>query len=138
MSLKKGSLGMLYLFTSSASGPAMGMHTVERLRTRSGGVLSFDEGAIYPLLHEYERRGLVHGYWENLATSRSFLLGGAVEHAWRRGGRTEGATPARLSPHRPGCGCPQHERLRVAKRSPAAIGRVLGGVDGVLDPGWRR
>lgn len=61
--LKKGSLGMLLLHLLRDQ-PDYGYQLCERLRTRSGGVLGFDEGAIYPLLHDYEQRGLVVGYWE--------------------------------------------------------------------------
>ena len=63
--LKKGSLGMLLLHLLRER-PSYGYELSERLRTRSGGTLSFDEGAIYPLLHAYERRGLVIGFWETI------------------------------------------------------------------------
>ena len=61
--LKKGSLGMLLLQLLSEK-PSYGYELGERLRARSDGALQFDEGAIYPLLHDYARRGLVSSYWE--------------------------------------------------------------------------
>ncbi|MGH2485545.1 MAG: PadR family transcriptional regulator [Ktedonobacterales bacterium] len=63
--LKKGSLGMLALYLLRER-PSYGYEICERLRVRSGGTLSFDEGAIYPLLHEYARRGLVISYLDSV------------------------------------------------------------------------
>jgi DNA-binding PadR family transcriptional regulator len=130
--LKKGSLGMLllHLLREQAS---YGYELSERLRTRSGGTLSFDEGAIYPLLHEYERRGLVLGYWES--SGEPLPPGGTA-------GMSAGGESARKGPRR------RYYRLTdrgVAALSTSvaewhsfaeAIGRVLGGEDVVLDPGW--
>lgn len=62
--LKKGSLGMLLLHLLRER-PSYGYELCERLRARSGGDLSFEDGAIYPLLHEFERQGVVEGYWES-------------------------------------------------------------------------
>lgn len=62
--LKKGSLGMLLLHLLRER-PSYGYELCERLRARSGGTLSFEDGAIYPLLHEFERQGVVEGYWES-------------------------------------------------------------------------
>jgi DNA-binding PadR family transcriptional regulator len=130
--LKKGSLGML-LLQLLRERPSYGYELCERLRTRSGGILSFDEGAIYPLLHAYERRGLVSGYWES---SDEPLVPG------RPSGLSGGGESARKGPRR--------RYYRLTDRGVAAlrtsvsewqtfaeaIGRVLSGEDGVLDPGW--
>ena len=129
--LKKGSLGMLLLQLLHER-PSYGYELSERLRTRSGGVLSFDEGAIYPLLHAYERRGLVRGYWESgdeplVPDGPAGLLGG-VESA-RKGPRrryyrlTDRGVAAL--------------RMNVAEWQTfaEAMGRVLGGEDSVLEPG---
>jgi DNA-binding PadR family transcriptional regulator len=130
--LKKGSLGML-LLQLLRERPSYGYELSEQLRTRSGGVLSFDEGAIYPLLHAYERRGLVLGYWER--GDEPVLLGETA-------GVPDGVESARKGPRR------RYYRLTdrgVAALSTSvvewqtfaeAIGRVLGGEDAVLDPGW--
>jgi len=130
--LKKGSLGML-LLQLLRERPSYGYELSEQLRTRSGGVLSFDEGAIYPLLHAYERRGLVLGYWER--GDEEVLPAGTS-------GMSEGSESSRKGPRR------RYYRLTdrgVAALSTSvaewqsfaeAIGRVLGGEDAALDPGW--
>jgi DNA-binding PadR family transcriptional regulator len=61
--LKKGSLGMLVL-TLLRERPSYGYALCERLRDRTAGLLTFEDGAIYPLLHDYERQGFIEGYWE--------------------------------------------------------------------------
>lgn len=129
--LKKGSLGMLLLHLLRER-PSYGYELSERLRTRSGGTLSFDEGAIYPLLHEYERRGLVTGFWETSDEQR--LAGGTA-------GTLGGPESSRKGPRR--------RYYRLTDRGAAilstsvaewntfaqAIGRVLAGEDGLLDLG---
>jgi PadR family transcriptional regulator, regulatory protein PadR len=129
--LKKGSLGMLLLHLLRER-PSYGYELSERLRTRSGGTLSFDEGAIYPLLHEYERRGLVIGFWET--SDEQPLAGGTA------------GTPGVPASSRKG---PRRRYYRLTDRGAAvlstsvaewqtfadAIGRVLAGEDGVLDLG---
>jgi len=135
--LKKGSLGMLLLHLLRER-PSYGYELCERLRTRSGGVLSFDEGAIYPLLHAYERRGLVLGYWES--SDEQPLPGGTGETP----GVPDGGDSSRKGPRR--------RYYRLTDRGLAAlsthvaewhsfaeaIGRVLGGEDNGLDLGWSR
>jgi PadR family transcriptional regulator PadR len=130
--LKKGSLGML-LLQLLRERPSYGYELSERLRTRTGGILSFDEGAIYPLLHAYERRGLVTGYWES---GDELLLPDGLS------GLPGGGESARKGPRR------RYYRLTdrgVAALSMSvaewqtfaeAIGRVLGGEDVVVDLGW--
>jgi PadR family transcriptional regulator PadR len=61
--LKKGSLSLLLLRLLSER-PSYGYELCERLRQRSEGALSFEDGAIYPLLHEFERQQWIEGYWE--------------------------------------------------------------------------
>jgi PadR family transcriptional regulator PadR len=128
--LKKGSLGML-LLQLLRERPSYGYELCERLRTESHGTLSFDEGAMYPLLHEYERRGLVTGYWES--SGEPPPLGGNAE--------TEG------TPESPRKG-PRRRYYRLTDRGSAAlqtsvaewqlfaeaVGRVLAGEGGALDP----
>jgi DNA-binding PadR family transcriptional regulator len=62
--LKKGSLGMLALQLLHEH-PDYGYQLCVRLRERSAGAISFEDAAVYPLLHDYERRGLLDGYWES-------------------------------------------------------------------------
>src|SRR5215469_11533430 len=61
---KKGSLGMLVLHLLYER-PSYGYELCERLRERSAGTLTFEDGAVYPLLHALERDGLAEGYWES-------------------------------------------------------------------------
>src|SRR5271165_7161779 len=102
--LKKGALGMLVLHLLQKQ-PSYGYLLCERLRAESGGTLSFDEGAIYPLLHEYERRGLVAGYWES----------GDEETSLGRGETTE-APPG--SPRKG----PRRRYYRLTERGVQALG----------------
>jgi PadR family transcriptional regulator len=62
--MKKGSLGLLTLHLLYER-PSYGYELCERLRERAGGELSFEDAAIYPLLHTYERENIVEGYWES-------------------------------------------------------------------------
>lgn len=48
-----------------ADGPVHGYGAVERIRDRSGGVLDFPSGTVYPALKRLERRGLIEGEWES-------------------------------------------------------------------------
>lgn len=60
---KKGSLAMLVLHLLYER-PSYGYELCERVRERSEGTLTFEDGAVYPLLHTLERDGLAEGYWE--------------------------------------------------------------------------
>jgi len=61
--LKKGSLGLLVLQMLYEQ-PSYGWAICQRLHERSAGALTFEDSAIYPLLHAFERDGLAEGYWE--------------------------------------------------------------------------
>lgn len=61
--MKKGSLGLLILHLLHER-PSYGYELTERLRERSQGDLSFEDAAVYPLLHAFERDQLVEGVWE--------------------------------------------------------------------------
>ncbi|HZC79986.1 MAG TPA: helix-turn-helix transcriptional regulator, partial [Ktedonobacterales bacterium] len=82
--LKKGSLGLLVLHLLFEQ-PSYGYELCERLRERSAGTLSFEDGAVYPLLHAFERDGLAEGYWEGAESGD---------------GAAAGAAPARRGPRR--------------------------------------
>ncbi len=66
--MKKGSLGLLILHLLHER-PSYGYELTERLRERSQGELTFEDAAVYPLLHAYERDQLVEGVWEQDDTS---------------------------------------------------------------------
>src|SRR5215469_2227180 len=108
---KKGSLSLLVL-QQLYEGPSYGWDICERLRERSQGTLSFEDGAVYPLLHALERDGLAEGYWET-ETSEG-------ENAARKGARRR---YYRLTPK-------GRAALRAALQDWSAftnaVGRVLG------------
>jgi PadR family transcriptional regulator PadR len=104
---KKGSLSLLVLHQLYER-PSYGWEICEQLRERSDSTLSFEDGAIYPLLHALERDGLAEGYWET------------TEDANRKGARRRyyRLTPKGL------------QELRAALQEwtqfTSAMGRVLG------------
>ena len=57
----KGSLPLLILNTL-ARGASYGYQIAKEIRTRSGEVLAFQEGTLYPMLHKLEKDGLIEGY----------------------------------------------------------------------------
>ena len=54
----KGSLPALILRTLS-NGPSYGYRIAQEIKQRSSGVLDFEEGTLYPTLHNLELKGLV-------------------------------------------------------------------------------
>jgi PadR family transcriptional regulator len=116
--LKKGSLSLLLLRLLSER-PSYGYELCERLRQRSDGALSFEDGAIYPLLHEFERQQWIEGYWETAAE------GGEDGESERRGPRRR---YYRLTPR-------GHEALRTAladwQTFTTAVARILA-ADGAV------
>ncbi|ARU93754.1 PadR family transcriptional regulator [Tatumella citrea] len=51
-------------------GPCHGYSLIELIRQLSGGVLSFQEGTVYPLLHRMEMKGSIQSEWEIPTTGR--------------------------------------------------------------------
>jgi PadR family transcriptional regulator PadR len=64
-----GTLDILILRTVSAS-PLHGYAIGKALRDGSEGVLSVEEGALYPALHRLERKGLLEAEWGRTETGR--------------------------------------------------------------------
>jgi transcriptional regulator len=58
----KSQLELLLLATLERE-PAHGYQIVEDLKERSGGVLDFPEGSVYPALYRLERGGLITSRW---------------------------------------------------------------------------
>lgn len=81
--LKKGSLGLLLLHLLQAR-PGYGYELCERLRNQSGGMLTFEDGAIYPLLHAFERQGWVEAFWEEGSRSELALSAESARRGPRR------------------------------------------------------
>ena len=61
--LRKGSTALLVMHVL-ADEPMYGFQLVEALRARTGGVLDFAEGMLYPMLHKLERAGLLAAEWQ--------------------------------------------------------------------------
>ena len=64
--LRKGSTALLLLHLL-ADRPMYGFELAEALRDRTGGVLDFAEGMLYPMLHKLERTGLLTAEWRSSA-----------------------------------------------------------------------
>ena len=60
--LRKGSTALLVLHLL-AEEPMYGFQLTDALRARTGGVLAFAEGMLYPMLHKLERAGLLVAEW---------------------------------------------------------------------------
>src|SRR2546423_15279298 len=60
---RKGSTALLVLHVL-ADEPMYGFQLVEALRARTGGVLDFAEGMLYPMLHKLERAELLAAEWQ--------------------------------------------------------------------------
>ncbi len=64
-----GTLDILILRTLETA-PLHGYGVGKALRDRSGGVLSVEEGALYPALHRLEGKGLLEAEWGKTDTGR--------------------------------------------------------------------
>ena len=67
--LFRGTLDMLILRTLQA-GPAHGFAIVQRIASRSDGVLLVEEGSLYPALRRLEDRGLIAFAWATTSNYR--------------------------------------------------------------------
>ena len=47
-----------------AGEPMHGYRMIQELEERSRGIFAFNEGLIYPRLHQMEHDGLLHSHWE--------------------------------------------------------------------------
>ena len=67
--LVQGTLDVLILRTLSLE-PLHGLAVAQRLRARSGDVLSVSRGSLYPALHKLEQQGLLRGEWRLAETGK--------------------------------------------------------------------
>lgn len=67
--LLRGTLDLL-LLCLLARGPDHGYALARSLEARSGGVLSVEEGALYPALQRLRRAGMVEASWRTGPTGR--------------------------------------------------------------------
>jgi transcriptional regulator len=64
-----GTLDILILHTVRGA-PLHGYAIGKAIRDRSEGILSVEEGALYPALHRLERKGLLESAWGKTETGR--------------------------------------------------------------------
>lgn len=85
-----GTLDILILRTLQAA-PLHGYAIGRSIREGSEGVLSVEEGALYPALHRLQRRGLLEAEWGRTDTGRRakfyHLTDEGVEHLSREAAR---------------------------------------------------
>jgi len=63
--MRKGTTTVIVLSLLQELGRAMhGYEIIRELETRSQGYFRFQEGLVYPRLHEMERQGLLRAEWE--------------------------------------------------------------------------
>ena len=67
--LKRGSAEMLILSLVEEQ-PRHGYELLKLLEERSGGVLTFHIGSVYPILFRLDRRGWIRGEWQGEKGSR--------------------------------------------------------------------
>lgn len=108
--LLKGNTPTLIL-TVLADGPQHGYAIASEIQKRSGDVLKFKHGTLYPALHALELDGLIVGAWEHGGSDRP-----------RRVYRISEAGSAELA-----------KRLKAWREFSSAIESVIGGkLDGQL------
>jgi PadR family transcriptional regulator len=67
--IKRGSAELAVLAVL-AEAPLHGYEIAKRIRQNTGGVITFDVAALYPVLYSMESRGWVDAYWEETPGGR--------------------------------------------------------------------
>jgi PadR family transcriptional regulator PadR len=67
--IKRGSAELAVLAVL-AEGPLHGYEIAKRIREHTGGVVTFDVAALYPVLYSMETRGWVQAHWEETPSGR--------------------------------------------------------------------
>lgn len=67
-----------------AEGPQHGYGIIQAIKERSGSLVEFTEGTIYPLLHALEREALLSAEWESLALGKRRKLYALTERGRAR------------------------------------------------------
>src|SRR5512139_1453152 len=63
--MRKGTTTVILLnLLAEVDRPMYGYEIIQELEARSEGYFRFNEGLIYPRLHELERQGLLHSEWQ--------------------------------------------------------------------------
>jgi PadR family transcriptional regulator, regulatory protein PadR len=58
-------LNVILILAALRTGPKHGYQIAVDIEELSGGYFSFTFGTLYPILHQLEKEGLVHGEWES-------------------------------------------------------------------------
>ena len=83
--MRKGTTTLAILkLLADVGEPMHGYQLIRELEARSGGLLQFKEGLIYPRLHQMEREGLLEGRWEGAPGTRRRKLYAITEKGLRR------------------------------------------------------
>ena len=83
--MRKGTTTLAILkLLADVGEPMHGYQLIRELEARSGGLLQFKEGLIYPRLHQMEREGLLEGRWEGKPGTRRRKLYAITEKGLRR------------------------------------------------------
>ena len=67
--IKRGSAELAVL-SVLAQAPLHGYEIAKRIREDTGGMVTFDVAALYPILYSMETKGWVEGYWEESGSGR--------------------------------------------------------------------
>lgn len=91
--LVKGSIVILILNMLERE-PMYGYKLIKEIEQHSGGVFSFKEGTLYPILHSLEAEGLVESFWteEERTRKRKYYRLVAKGHQYLKEKRTEWVT----------------------------------------------
>jgi len=71
--LLQGTLDMLVL-KSLSLGPLHGYAVIQRLQQISDGLLTLEQGSVYPALYRIEQQGWIRGQWDVSETGRKVKL----------------------------------------------------------------
>ncbi len=63
-----GASTALLVLSCLASGPSYGYELLKRINHEAGGIFTWQEGTLYPVLHRLEQDGRVRAQWEKLET----------------------------------------------------------------------
>jgi len=69
LQIKRGSAELAVL-SVLAEAPLHGYEIAKRIREETGGAITFDVAALYPILYAMETKGWVEGYWEESGSGR--------------------------------------------------------------------
>lgn len=69
LEIRRGAIGLVVLAMLQKE-PAHGYQLTRRIGAQTGQILSVSEGAVYPILHRFERLGFVESSWGRTSRNR--------------------------------------------------------------------